>query len=189
MLLPTAFFPPTEYFAMIARYSVLIDACGNYQKQSYRNRCRILAAGGVEDLRVPIVHDGKKRIDEVLVDYSTDWVRRLEYAIDSAYMSSPFFEYYRDGLFAILDSHPQTLFELNMKLIEFFCSKIGIPAPGVSRDHEGEFPDESIHPKKPRVMEIGPYWQVFREKYGFTPGLSVMDLLFNEGPESICYLK
>ena len=130
-LLTTAYFPPIEYFAQLAKCSVFIDGTEHYQKQSWRNRCRILGANGPEDLRFPVVHDGKRAITEVLVDYRTDWVRRSEYAIETAYYSSPFFEYYRDELFAILDSHPQTLWELNSRITEFFCRKIGIPSPGV----------------------------------------------------------
>ncbi|MBP5172311.1 MAG: WbqC family protein [Bacteroidales bacterium] len=187
MLLSSAYFPPTEYFAVLARYSVRIDDSENYQKQTYRNRCRILTSNGVEDLRVPIVHDGKRRITEVRVDYSTDWVRRTKYAIETAYYSSPFFEYYRDELFAILDSQPETLWELNSRITDFFCRKIGIALqPGPD---DGEDLRDVIHPKKAPYLKTREYWQVFREKFGFVGNLSVMDLLFNEGPESICILK
>lgn len=173
------------------------------------------------DLRFPIVHDGARLITEVKVDWSTPWLRQTEYAIDSAYYRSPFFEYYRDSLFAILDSHPATLWELNRRITEYFCLKIGIPAPvfdDASLDaspftgsrsaipftmsratmvspawrQEGAEPvddfRELIHPKRPPVLRNAEYWQVFKDKFGFVPNLSVMDLLFCEGPESICYL-
>lgn len=187
MLLSSAYFPPTEYFAVLARYSVCIDREENYQKQTYRNRCRILTSNGVEDLRVPIVHDGRRKITEVRVDYTEDWVRRTEYAIETAYFSSPFFEYYRDELFAILDSRPETLWELNSRITDFFCRKIGIVPNWGGR--EGEDLRDIIHPKKAPYLPAKEYWQVFREKFGFVGNLSVMDLLFNEGPESICILK
>lgn len=200
-----------------------MEACENYQKQSYRNRCRILTSNGVEALNVPVVHENgtfSLPVKEIRVDYSTPWVLRTERAIESAYSSSPFFIYYRDALFDILDSHPATLWELNRRIIDFFCAKIGI-APQILETTEylpfsavklsstsaenasagatpaASLPDDLrsvIHPKRPNSImhELGlerPYWQVFREKFGFIPGLSVMDLLFNEGPESISWLR
>ena len=198
MLLTTAYFPPIEYFALLARYSVVyLEACENYQKQSWRNRCRILTANGPEALNVPVVHENGTfalPIKEIRVEYTTPWVQRTERAIESAYSSSPFFIYYRDELFAILDSHPATLWELNRRLIDFFCAKIGI-APEI-RETTAFNPSEitDIHPKRTNTImrDLGqerPYWQVFKDKFGFVPGLSIMDLLFNEGPESICWLR
>ncbi len=195
MLLSTAYFPPIEYFALLAKCSlVYIEGCENYVKQSYRNRCSILTANGVEDLRVPIVHGQSRLITDIGIDYKTPWVRQSEYAIESAYYRSPFFEYYRDELFAILDEHPSSLWDMNMRLIEFFCKKIGIK-PTIIKTESFVDPTSAcedyrnvIHPKKASTYQAHPYYQVFREKYGFTPNLSIMDLLFNEGPESICYL-
>lgn len=201
MLLTTAYFPPVEYFSILAKYSVVyLEAHEKYQKQSWRNRCRILTANGPMDLNFPIVHDGSTLIKDIKVDWSTPWLHKTEYAIDSAYYSSPFFEYYRDELFAILDSRPETLWEMNLGIIDFFCRKTGIcpqiretdrfcpPAAvgsGCPSDVDRRF---SIHPKLPSSYQGREYWQVFREKFGFVGGLSIMDLLFNEGPESLCYL-
>lgn len=198
-----------EYFALLARYSVVyMEACENYQKQSWRNRCRILTANGPENLNVPVVHENgtfQLPVMQLKVDYSTPWVIRTERALEAAYYSSPFFIYYRDPLFAILDSKPETLWELNARITAFFCSRIGIApkiiptesysAPGTDGPAmQGGDYRELIHPKRPNsiMRDLGlerPYWQVFREKFGFVPGLSVMDLLFNEGPESICWLR
>ncbi len=190
MILTIAYFPPVEYFAILAKYSlVYLDASEHYQKQSYRNRCTILSESGPLDLRFPIVHDGTRSITEVKVDYSTPWRRQTEYAIETAYSTSPFFEYYRDELFDILDRAPVTLWELDSRIIAFFCHKIGIPVPAPTPDGvQFEKPLE-IHPKHPSNWRGREYWQVFGDRFGFVPGLSVMDLLFNEGPESLCYLK
>ncbi len=190
---------------------VWIEACEHYQKQSWRNRFRFYAADGPQSLNFPIVHEGGERIPitEVRVDYSTPWVIRTERAISSAYESSAFFEYYRDGLFSILDSKPETLFDLDLRMIRFFLEKIGIAAdirltdeyvPVRSREvpldtgRYGLDYREIIHPKRPdtilRDLNLEkPYFQVFARKYGFVPNLSIMDLLFNEGPDSISYLK
>ena len=172
-----------------------MEACENYQKQSYRNRCRIYAADGVQMLHFPVRHrDGRFNlpIREIEVDYSTPWVEKAERCIETAYRSSAYFEYYRDELFAILDAQPRTLWELDMAVIGFFLRKIGlrtelVPTEAFAAEHV------DIHPKRPNgiLQELGadrPYYQVFADRHGFIQNLSVMDLLFNEGPASIEYL-
>ena len=174
-----------------------MEACENYQKQSWRNRCRILTANGPEALNVPVVHENGTfalPVKEIRVEYTTPWVLRTERAIESAYSSSPFFVYYKDELFAILDSHPATLWELNRRIIDFFCAKIGIAPQILETTAFNPSETTDIHPKRPNTIlrDLGlerPYWQVFRDRFGFVGGLSIMDLLFNEGPESICWLR
>ena len=216
MLFSTAYFPPVEYFAKIAEGFTLskdkvkpsviyIEACENYQKQSYRNRCHYFAGDGVQRLSFPVVHENGTHtlpITKIKVDWSTPWLLQTKRAIATAYDSSACFEYYKDELFAILDSRPETLFELNTRLLEFFLAKTGIKAEIRFTDHYsphdseeyGEDLRELIHPKRENhiLEELGlkkPYFQVFSGKYGFKSNLSIMDLLFNEGPDSISYLK
>ena len=197
MTLTIAYFPPIEYFALLAKYSlVYIEACENYQKQSYRNRCHFYAADGVQSLSFPVRHrEGSISIPikEVEVDYSTPWVAKTERCIDTAYRSSAFFEYYRDPLFSILDSHPRTLWELDMRIIRFFMDRIGLTVE-LRETSEYVGPDYDIHPKRPDsiLCELGlerPYYQVFADKMGFKGNLSVMDLLFNEGPSSLDFIR
>jgi len=191
---------------------VYIEACENYQKQSYRNRCCFYAADGVQPLSFPVVHEGgtyKHPVSDIRVDYSTPWLLQHKRAIVSAYRTSAYFEYYQDELFDILDSRPERLLDLNMALLRFFIEKTGLAvdlrlteefsADGVIAGPEGlsvvcEDLREVIHPKRPNVIlaDLGlekPYFQVFASKYGFKSDLSIMDLLFNEGPDSILYLK
>lgn len=191
--------------------TVYIEACENFQKQSYRNRCYFYGADGVQQLQVPIIHEGgthKQPISEIKIDWSKPWLLQHKRAIISAYRTSAYFEYYQDELFAILDSQPERLFDLNMAIIRFFIEKTGIAVnlhttEAYSREgivctnvQEESCTDlrEAIHPKRPnsilKDMELEkPYFQVFSRKHGFQSDLSIMDLLFNEGPESILYLK
>lgn len=192
MVLPIAYFPPVEYFSLLLRNrvnpgEVVLEKWESYSKQTYRNRCRILSEGGVLDLSFPVVHDGCRLVCEVKVDYSTPWIQKTRKAVQTAYDASPYFEYYCDELFAILDSHPATVWDLDWAILDFFCRKIGVPVPGVTSDWTGA--DDVIHPKKEAFLPGKPYWQVFSDRFGFVPNLSVMDLLFNQGPESICYLQ
>ena len=223
--------PPVSYFAAMAQEMeglrnrrdgdgslelspsvVYIEACENYQKQSYRNRCRFYAADGVQALSYPIIHEGgthKLPISEIRIDWSTPWLQQHERAIISAYRTSAYFEYYQDELFAILESRPEKLLDLNMALLRFFIEKTGLAidlrtTADFSRDGVQSSPDgtavicedlrEEIHPKRPdTILEdlklAKPYFQVFASKHGFKSNLSIMDLLFNEGPDSIVYLK
>ena len=211
MLLSTAYCPPLAWFALAAKEMTLspdrvvpslvrLEACENYQKQSYRNRCYIAGPRGVEMLQFPVVHGPERRITEIRVDYKTPWLLQTERAVDTAYHTSAYYDYYRDGFFAVLERRPERLFDLNLSLIRFFLEKTGIACelqPTVEYKTPDGDPDdwrERIHPKRPDTVlrDLGlerPYFQVFSDKYGFRENLSVMDLLFNEGPDSILYLK
>ena len=213
MILTAAYFPPVSWFAAVAKdltlspdrvipSKVVLEACENYQKQSYRNRCRIYTSNGVENLSVPVVHEGgtfRLPITSIKVEYTTPWILRTERALDSAYLTSAYYEYYRDDIFSILESRPETLWELDMRLTEYLLEKTGIRAefsltgsykPALQEDDYRDV----IHPKRPNTILHDlqlekPYFQVFAGKHGFIPDLSVIDLLFNEGPDSILYLK
>ncbi len=172
-----------------------MEACEHYQKQSYRNRCRIATANGVEDLSFPIKHSGSTfntPIKEIRVDYSTPWLQKTKRCIDSAYHSSAFFDYYRDSLYAVLDRKSETLWELDMSIIEYFMAKIGLKSELLeTKEYMGA--PELIHPKRPNTILSdmgldGSYYQVFSNKFGFIPNLSIMDLLFNEGPASLEFI-
>ena len=233
VLITTAYLPPVQYFAALSQEAILrrggksvssvpavafLEACENYQKQSYRNRCHFYSASGVQSLSFPVVHSENGYslpIREIKVDYSTPWVRQHKMAIVSAYRTSAFFEYYQDELFAILDSQPGTLWELNLEIIRFFIRKIGIPVEirmtedflksgetvgngvweGLPYNAGLDAVDlrQVIHPKRPddilrRMGKEKPYFQVFAGKHGFITNLSIMDLLFNEGPDAVSYL-
>ena len=181
--------------------TVFLEACENYQKQSYRNRCYILAGDGVQMLQVPVSHAESMRITEVKVDYSTPWLVRTKRSLYAAYYTSAYFEYYRDDLFAVMDERPALLWDWNLSLMRFLLDKTGVACRLVPTSSfvapAAAGPDDfraAIHPKRPDgiLSSLGlerPYYQVFADRFGFTPGLSVLDLLFNEGPDSLLWLK
>ena len=188
---------------------VQLEASENYQKQSWRNRCYILGPQGPQMLQVPVVHGCRTEgafpsalnICTVRVDYSTPWVLRTQRALDTAYQTSAYYDYYRDEVFALMDAQPETLWELNLSLIRWCLRRCGVACelePTTSFAARGALPDDYryvLHPKLPSsvLADLGlekPYYQVFRDRMGgFTPGLSILDLLFNEGPDSILWLK
>ena len=183
------------------RGEILLEAHENYQKQSWRNRCNILTANGIEALQVPVVHDGgtfRHPISEIRVDWSRPWLERQKRALDSAYMSSAYFEHYRDALYAVLDERPERLWDLNLSIINFFLRAFGresVSPTGIASLTEEFSPGATvdIHPKHhdkvwdalaadPSTPLGKPYFQVFSQKFGFVPNLSILDYLFNEGP-------
>lgn len=182
---------------------IYIEACENYQKQSYRNRCRFYAADGVQDLNIPIVHEGgthKLPVSELKIDWSKPWLQQHQRAIISAYRTSAYFEYYMDDFFAIYEQKPERLIDLNTSLLRFLIEKTGIAVDlRFTEEYSRKVHDctdlrETIHPKRPndilaRLQLEKPYFQVFAQKHGFQPDLSAIDLLFNEGPDSIGYIK
>ena len=234
-LFTTAYLPPVSYLAAIAEEMdglsnrtdgassleltpsvIYIEACENYQKQSYRNRCRFYAADGVQDLNIPVVHEGgthKLPISEIRIDWSKAWLQQHERAIISAYRTSAYFEYYMDEFFAIYAEKPEKLIDLNTSLLRFMLDKTGISAEirftsefsrdGITFSAPGDNPTkeihctdlrEVIHPKRPNSILADlklekPYFQVFAQKHGFQSDLSAIDLLFNEGPDGLGFVK
>ena len=200
-VLSTAYFPPVEYFmAAAVTGSILIEAQESYVKQSYRNRCRIYACDGVLSLTVPVsMPENSRGISTAVVDYSKPWLQQHERAIVSAYRTSAFFEYYQDDIFPILESRPAGLLDLNMALTLRLLDLLGIRCrvsltEEYRQSYGPEFLDlrDALHPKKtvPEIFRdrLRPYYQVFSAKFGFIPGLSAVDLLFNEGPDALSYL-
>ncbi len=177
---------------------VLVDGVDVYQKQTYRNRALIVGANGVQTLTIPVVggHRMGMCFRDVQIAYDTRWQQIHWGAITAAYKSSPFFEYYQDGLAPFYHKQHQFLFDFNLHLFEFLMDAIDFyPSKTimVTKDVKSEDAidlrfmanckdDASILETQP------PYWQVFQAKHSFTPNLSVLDLICNLGSESYLYL-
>jgi hypothetical protein len=180
--------------------TVWLEKKENFQKQTYRNRFEILGANGELALSVPVIKPGGNRtpIEKVLVSHAEPWVKNYIKAIESAYNSSPFFMYYRDEIFNVLGSGIQRLFDLNLELTRTLMKLTGFEKSLMLTKEYHNDPDEgdiidlrqAFTPKNTsQVYIFDPYPQVFSQKHGFREDLSIIDLLFNEGPAAIDYLK
>jgi hypothetical protein len=191
-LLATTYFGPVQWYQKLYRAdSVIIDADETFMKQSFRNRCYIAAANGVQALTVPIERARLTR--DVRISDHGDWRRIHWNAITSAYGESPFFDYYQDDLRPFYERHWDFLFDFNEAIRQVVCDLIDIhPTLSVVRGYEGTTDYRTaINPKHPEPdadFLPKPYYQVYAIRYGFQPNLSVLDLLLNMGPESIFYL-
>jgi hypothetical protein len=202
LLLSTAYLPPVGYIAAIARYSeVQIEKHETYLKQSYRNRCIIAGANGLQSLSVPVLRASfhKIPVDEVSIDYSRRWVPVHIRSIISAYKNAPYFDFYSDGFFKIISAGEPLLLNLNLKLLKYTLETLGIKTkisttgsfvkPEIS-DADLRY---SISPKSKKncrkEISFKPYPQLFSDRYGFKPDISIIDLIFNMGPESLPYLN
>lgn len=191
-LFSTAYLAPVEYYMLLAQSSkVLIENAEHYQKQSYRNRCQIAAANGIMDLSIPVEKANNELIRDVKISNHSDWQTQHWRSIESAYNSSPFFEYYLDDLKPFYEKKWLFLWEFNANLLNKILDLLEIEKQIAYSDKFELLVDESvldvrnlIHPKKEALIQVQPYYQVFEQKMGFIPNLSIIDLLFNMGNES-----
>lgn len=202
VLLQSTYLPPIVWISELKRADkVIIECCDHYQKQTYRTRSKILTGQGVMDLNVPVLRTGEKMaMKDVEISYKEDWQHLHWRALESSYGSSPFFEYYQDDFAPLYDNKLSSLLELNNRLLEVILEELNIKKDisyteeYISRETaeaEGLLDlREAFSPKRENEREslIKPYYQVFAEKYGYVKGLSIVDLLFNMGPESVLYL-
>lgn len=202
--LSSAYLAPVEYYTKLLAYDrVCIEQHDHYIKQTYRNRCTIAAPDGELALSIPTVKPASLKCPmcDIRISDHGNW-RHLHWnAIESAYNHTPFFEYYKDDFRPFYKKKYEFLADFNEELCHLVCSLIDIQ-PVMERTSEyktGFAPSEAdfrerIHPKKDFSLEDPdfspqPYYQVFQERLGFLPNLSIIDLLFNMGPESLLVLQ
>jgi hypothetical protein len=191
-LLPTAYLAPIEYYAILLQEpNCSIELHEHFVKQSIRNRCDIYGANGKLQLTIPKQRKGSSKtiIKEIQISYKQSWQKQHWTAIQSAYNSSPFFEYYQDELQPFFEKEEMLLIDFNHKL-QAVILRILQEEKDVKITteylHQGNFTDLRNHTWNLEKQER--YDQVFMEKHGFIANLSILDLLFNLGPESGDYL-
>ncbi|MFI3302073.1 MAG: WbqC family protein [Rikenellaceae bacterium] len=193
-ILPSAYLPSIEYFAHLAQRECIIDQGEHYIKRSERNRTRIMTASGVMMISVNICNANRPRtpMSSIMIDYTKRWQHQHWLAILSAYKSSPFFDHYASYFEPIFSTSYERLVDLNSALINLLIKLIGITRkPEIAAQYvQAEPSDEDLRPKKrdEGTFAHPPYIQVFYDREPFVSNLSILDLLFNEGPNSISIL-
>lgn len=197
--LTSAYLAPVEYYSALAKAdTVFLEHCEFYEKQSYRNRCNIAGANGQLALTIPVEKSKGARMltRDVRISEHSDWQLQHWRSIESAYNSTPFFEYYKDDLLPFYEQDWTFLWDFNIeiqaKMLELLDLQVDIQ---LTKEYKVDFDENvldarnSIHPKKETdTGSLKNYYQVFEQRFGFIPNLSSIDLLFNMGNESILVL-
>lgn len=191
-----AYFPSIQYIgALIKAKEVSFTLESNYQKQTYRNRCSIYGANGKLNLTIPIQHtkrDGHQKDSSVKIMREENWQILHWKSLTSAYRSSPYFEFYEDELKEVFFRQPKKLMDYNIDLLECILSLLEIDLSYSFKESYSpltSLEESLINAKKQSTISQPVYQQVFATKHGFIPHLSILDLLFNLGPQSINYLE
>lgn len=199
VIFPTAYFPPISYLAKMLQFdSVDIEGFETYPKQTLRNRCKILTSNGLLNLSVPVVKvDGNKTITNNILIFNDDpWQLKHFRALESAYKSSPFFDHYIHHFEKIFHGNFEKLTDLNNEILRLLFNILKIQTKAAFTttylkesetllDFRMTYNKSEIIPDKTYKS----YNQVFSDRFDFQPDLSILDLLFNEGPNTMKYLQ
>lgn len=192
-LLPTAYLAPLSYYALIIKSpNSIIEQYEHFKKQTIRSRCSIYSSNGSLVLSVPKVRKSSSKtvIKDIQICYTEPWQKIHWNAIQSSYNSSPFFEYYMDEIFVIYNTKEKYLIDLNIKTHQLILKFLQIDSKiNLSNNYNSQTELEDFRDKKFQSINNPVYDQVFSIKKGFTPNLSIIDLVFNLGPESNNYLE
>ncbi len=196
LFLPTYFSPISQYITIANSDRVLFETEDNFQKQTYRNRCYIYGSNGKQLLNIPVKHTSvslKKKTKDTLVDNSVSWQSQHLKSIQIAYRNSPFFEFYEDDLLPILSKEYKYLIDLNIDTYLFITDALQIHQK-YSKTTEYIVSSENdyrllANAKQEHNYKFNSYIQMFDDKFGFIKNLSILDLLFMEGPNAISFLE
>ena len=196
LLYPTYLPNIASYIVMAQSDAFVFEICDSYQKQTYRNRCYIYGANGKLSLNIPVHYTQKNRQDtkEIEIENSSKWQSTHWKSIESAYKTSPFFEFYEDELKVLFENPKEFLLDFNLECIAVINNCIGFEPVISNSEQFSKTTSESdyrflVNARKEPKIETKPYIQVFKDKHGSITNLSILDLLFNEGTNTLNYLK
>lgn len=185
VLLPCCYLAPVSHYCAYYRAEdVRLEVCDHFVKQTFRNRCWIDSPNGALALTVPVVKTGAKTpMRDIRISDHGNWRHQHWIALESSYRQSPFFEYYADDFAPFYEKKWEFLADFNEELMAMVTSLLDIGKPvGRTSCFEGDA-FAALPTFEPR-----PYYQMFAPRHGFLPDLSIVDLLFNQGPEGVLWL-
>ncbi|MVO09217.1 hypothetical protein GOQ30_08600 [Flavobacterium sp. TP390] len=195
LLHPTYFPSISQYTALLQAETITFEKEDNFQKQTNRNRMYIYSPNGVQMLNIPVKHNTEphQKYKDVKIENAFDWQKNHFKSLEAAYRTSPFFEFFEDDMRTIFEKKHEFMMDLNFEIFEIINDCLGITLPYSTTQeyfHEVEnYTDfRPLANGKKDTFVNEPYTQVFNEKHGFIPNLSILDLLFNEGRHTKDYL-
>ena len=197
VIIHPSYFPSVSHFVAIAKADVVtFEMEDNFQKQTNRNRMYIYSPNGIQLLNVPVKHSKKshQRIKEVRIENDFDWQKQHFKSLESAYRTSPFFEYFEDDVLPIFKKKHSFLMDLHLETMSIVSKCLRFEFDyDLTVEYFNQVDDKIdyrnlINGKKDTAF-FESYTQVFADKHGFISNLSILDLLFNEGRYALDYLK
>ena len=193
VLLPISYLGPVGYYsAILQSEEIFIEIKEHFIKQSFRNRCKITGANSTQILTIPIARKSsdKTLISDINISNQDNWQKSHWQSIVSAYNSSPFFKYYKDELLPFYNTKHNNIFDFNLKLTKTILGFMQVEKElNFTSNFQKKFNGLDFRSSKFIFKNQEEYQQVFSEKQSFTPNLSILDVLFNLGPETTSYLE
>lgn len=197
VIFPLLYLPPIEFYRQLIDNkdkNVILEKHEHFPKQTYRNRATIYGPNGKLNLIIPVVKGAKEhtQLKDVKISYDEDWQRLHWLSIQTSYRSSAYFEFYEDDFAPFYENKYTYLFDYNLELFDMLKKHLKLKvdfdfSESYIKNYDLDF-RESISPKKESTYVAKPYYQVFEDKYNFMPNLSIVDLLFSQGPQALQYI-
>jgi hypothetical protein len=198
ILIHPNYFPNIHQFTQIIKANnILFEVSDNYQKQTFRNRTYIYGANGKLGLFIPVIHTHKNRelFKDVKISYESNWMDLHLKSLQSAYRSSPYFEYFEDDFIKLYAEKEKFLVDFNIKCIKLISNLLDLDLDyKISSEYVEKTNDiidlrDLSNARKQKTIETPKYIQVFESKHGYLNNLSIIDLIFSEGPNSVSLIN